>query len=321
MKIILVGVGNGNIPPKGWGACESIVWDYYCNLKNDFDIQFISEPSTKNIIKKCNKENPDIVHIMYDDYFSIADKLNCKKVYLTTHYAYITQENFEKKQAGYFNNIFMPTIKMQNHINLIVLSEEIKNVYINNGYSASKINVLRNGAREDAFRYTINPKYNDKSIYVGKIEHRKSQFKYQSIESIDFVGNYHDSLFDTSKQNYLGEWSKDILYDNLTEYGNLVLLSDGEADPLVIKEALICGLGVVISECSKANLDLSKPFINVISNNKLNDIEYVKYIIEQNRQICKIERENIRKYGLDVFSWKNIISDYMNILTISRKII
>ena len=31
---------------------------------------------------------------------------------------------------------------------------------------------------------------------------------------------------------YLGEWSKDHLYNNLTEFGNLILLSDGEAHPL-----------------------------------------------------------------------------------------
>ena len=49
----------------------------------------------------------------------------------------------------------------------------------------------------------------------------------------------------------------------------MILLSEGEADPLVVKEALIAGLGVVVSECSAANLDLSKQFITIIPNDKI----------------------------------------------------
>jgi len=312
MKIILIGPGNKNIPPKGWGACESIVWDYYLNLKNDYDVEFISEPNISNIIKLCNEKNPDIVHIMYDDYFKISNYINCKKIFLTTHYAYITSKNF--KSDEYYRNIFLPTINLQNYYDLIVLSKEIADVYIANGFNKSKIKILRNGAREDVFRYSLEPKYHNKSICIGKIEFRKSQYKYQQIDSIDFAGNYHNSPFDKSNPNYLGEWNKETLYNTLTEYGNLILLSDGEADPLVIKEALIAGLGVVVSEYAKANLDLEKPYITVIPDSKLNDIEFVKQQIELNREICKKERENIRAYGLEVFSWKNIINEYKKII-------
>ena len=29
VKIVLIAPGTTPFPPKGWGACESIVWDYY----------------------------------------------------------------------------------------------------------------------------------------------------------------------------------------------------------------------------------------------------------------------------------------------------
>jgi hypothetical protein len=58
----------------------------------------------------------------------------------------------------------------------------------------------------------------------------------------------------------LGEWDKETLYKNLTHYGNLVLLSDGEAHPLVCMEALASGLGVVVCEWGKANLDTTQRF-------------------------------------------------------------
>jgi len=129
------------------------------------------------------------------------------------------------------------------------------------------------------------------------------------------VGNYHDSDFDTNLPNYLGEWTKETLYNNLTEYGNLILLSEGEADPLVVKEALIAGLGVVISECSAANLDISKEFITIIPNDKLLDLDYIKKKIISNRIQSIQRRDEIRKYALDKFSWKSIIDKYVDIVS------
>lgn len=312
--IILIGPANTCIPPKGWGACESVIWDYYCNLKLSYNAIFLSIADHTTLVHECNSKNPDIVHILYDDFIGIANKLNCKKIFYTSHYAYITHPNFQFQSAGYFNSYFKISIELQNYITLNALSKEVADVYIKYGFNKSKVNIIRNGAREDLFEFTNTPKFADRSIYVAKIELRKAQYKYQSISNIDFAGNYHNSSFDIRNKNYLGEWTKDVLYKNLTEYGNLILLSDGEADPLVVKEALIAGLGVVVSECAAANLDRSKRFIDVIPNDKLDDTEYVKQIIEKNREICKQERENIRNYGIETFSWKNIIHDYIEII-------
>ncbi len=316
-SIILVGPPGGNIPPRGWGACESIVWDYYCNLKDrGYKVEFISEKSKDVIINFCNSRDCDVVHIMYDNFIEIASKLNCENIYGTSHYAYITHPNFEKKEISYFNNIFKKCISVQNKLNLLVLSEEIKDIYIKFGFDSNKIKVLQNGAREDKFKFVKSPKNIGKSIYVGKIENRKRQYKYQNIPDIDFAGNYYNSTFDVKNKNYLGEWTKDVLYNNLTEYSNLILLSDGEADPLVVKEALICGLGVVVSKCASANLDLNKNFIDVIEDDKLDDISYVKEVIDKNREVCKIERFKIREYGLNNFSWSKIIDKYCEITNI-----
>ena len=39
---------------------------------------------------------------------------------------------------------------------------------------------------------------------------------FQSIDSLWYAGNNADPRFDTSK-NYLGEWSKETLYNDLTD--------------------------------------------------------------------------------------------------------
>ena len=207
----------------------------------------------------------------------------------------------------------MSVIENQKFIKVHALSEEIGQIYRDHGFK-NKIRILSNGAREDKFRFTTNPQKPDKSVYVAKVEFRKGQYKYQNIENIDFVGNYFDSPFFTNESNYLGEWTKPTLYENLTDYGNLILLSSGEADPLVVKEGLMAGLGVVVSQCSSANLDVSKSFITVIPNDRLDDLEYISEKIKENRDISVRIRAEIRQYALDNFAWSAIIKNYLLML-------
>ena len=145
---------------------------------------------------------------------------------------------------------------------------------------------------------------------MAKIEQRKGQYKYQHIPNIDFVGNYQDSSFITQSPHYLGEWNKETLYEKMTDYGNLILLSEGEADPLVVKEALMAGLGVVLSECSAANLDKTRSFITIIPQDKLEDIVYITQAISQNREVSIMSRSEIRQYALDHFAWDRIMDTY-----------
>ena len=113
--------------------------------------------------------------------------------------------------------------------------------------SEDNLYINPNGVNSKAFYFNDIPKYSDRSIYLAKIDYRKRQHLFQSIDSLWYAGNIADQRFNTNK-NYLGEWSKETLYNELTNYGNLVLLSDGEAHPLVCMEALACGLGVVVSQ-------------------------------------------------------------------------
>jgi glycosyltransferase involved in cell wall biosynthesis len=308
MRFVLIAPGYKPFPPSGWGAVESIVWDYYQNLTSrGFSVHIVNTPNEDQMVTECNDNSPDIVHIMYDDHIGIAPRLNCKKIYYTSHYAYITNPGFAS------NGPMNKAIQYKEHITINAISEKIAEVYRKYGFDRT-INIVPNGAREDRFHFKNDPAYPAKSIYVAKIEYRKRQYVYQNIPNIDFAGNYQDSPFHTQNNNYLGEWNRDTLYANLTEYANLILLSDGEADPLVVKEALIAGLGVVVSECACANLDLTKPYITVIPNDKLDDLPYVEEEINKNREISLRYREEIRNYALENFSWKKIIDRYIELL-------
>jgi glycosyltransferase involved in cell wall biosynthesis len=303
MKITLVGPGIMSIPPAGWGAVEILIWDTRNALKKlGHEVQIVNTKDPNQIINQINAFRPDFVHVHYDEFIGVYPYIQYPKV-ITSHFGYLERPEMF---GGYANiaNAFA-----QIKPNIFCLSDGIKNIYkILMNIPEKNLYVTPNGVNCEAFRYTENPLYSDRSIYLAKIDYRKRQHLFQSIDSLWFAGNNADSRFNTSK-NYLGEWHKPTLHDQLTEYGNLVLLSDGEAHPLVCMEALSAGLGVVVTEWGKANLDQSKEFITIIPEDKVEDIDYVEEKIIENRNYSIQNRKEILEYSKE-FDWVNIIQNY-----------
>jgi len=199
---------------------------------------------------------------------------------------------------------------------IFALSEGIKATFIkSHDIPEENAFVTPNGARSDLFRFDESCTMPNKSIYLAKIDFRKRQHLFQGKGmGIDFAGNHADDRFDCLKSDYIGEWKKDYLYDNLTNYANMVLLSDGEAHSLSCLEGIMAGLGLVISEYTTANLDTSLPFIDVIPEEKITDEEFVRKTIAINRQKSISMRKDIRKYAVDNFSWKVVVEKYNKLI-------
>jgi glycosyltransferase involved in cell wall biosynthesis len=303
MKIVLVGPGIMPIPPTGWGAVEILIWDTKNALeKLGHEVHVVNTKDAKQIIAEINNFRPDFVHVHYDEFIPVVPYIQYPNA-ITSHFGYLERPEMFN---GYVNILNAFT---QIKPNVFCLSEGIKNVYkIMSGIADEKLFVTPNGVNTSKFRVTEEPKYSDRSIYLAKIDYRKRQHLFQSIDSLWFAGNLADNRFNT-KKNYLGEWSKDFLYEELTEYGNLVLLSDGEAHPLVCMEALAAGLGVVVCEWGKANLDIDKEFITVIPEAKINDLKYVENAIIMNREYSIAHRKEILEYSKE-FEWTNVIEKY-----------
>lgn len=308
MKISIIGPGLMPIPPKGWGAVETLIWDYKETLeKKGVDVQIVNTQDRDQIINSVNDFKPDFIHIQYDDHWSLDNLFDCKNIAITTHYGYTDQlkNRPSDNYLSFFNGIVRSKI-----LKLFSLSPSISKAYIDAGFPAKRVFLTPNGVRDDKFVYKENPDRGDLSIYLAKIDYRKRQHLFSSIPNLMFAGNIADGRF-VANNNYLGELSRDYLYKHLTKFGNLVLLSDGEAHSLVCLEALCTGLGLVISEYACANLDLTKPFITVIPENKIQDIEYVSKKIEENRKVSTSMRSQIRKYAIDNFSYTKIVDNYL----------
>ena len=304
MKIAIVGPGIMPIPPTGWGAVEILIWDQKLALeKLGHEVSIVNTPKPIEILQQLHEINPDFVHVQYDDFVELVPYIRYPYA-ITSHFGYLEQPNkwdyYGPRVAEKFAQI---------KPNVFCLSEGIKNVYQNiMKFDESKLSVTPNGVNVDLFRRTDTPKYPDRSLCLAKVDYRKRQCFFQGISSLYYAGNVVDERFDQSK-NYLGEWEKQYLYDNLTDYGNLVLLSDGEAHPLVCTEALTAGLGVVVSQYATANLDLSKEFITVIPEDRIGDIEYVEKCIIENREYSVKHRDEIIEYSKQ-FDWVEVVKNH-----------
>ena len=291
------------IPPTGWGAVEILVWDTKNALEElGHEVQIVNTKDHRQIINAINAFVPDFVHVHYDEFIPIMPFIQYPAA-ITSHFGYLERREMFN---GYIN-----VAKEFQRLKPVVfcLSEGIKKVY-NVMFDVPKENtyVTPNGVNLDRFRRSMDPEYPDRSLYLAKIDYRKRQHLFQSIDSLWYAGNLADNRFDTDK-NYLGEWSKDTLYEQLTDYGNLVLLSDGEAHPLVCMEALAAGLGVVVCQWGAANLDLDKEFITVIPEDKINDIDFVEDAIIKNREYSINNREEIIQYSKQ-FEWKEVLRNH-----------
>tara|TARA_R100001443_G_scaffold16681_3_gene27000 strand:+ start:974 stop:1918 length:945 start_codon:yes stop_codon:yes gene_type:complete len=303
MRISIIGPALP-IPPVGWGAVESLIWDMKETLSlMGHEVQIVNIADPSEIINSINKFRPDFVHINYDDWVGLYPYIQYPCA-CTTHFAYL--ERLEM-MGDYKRRVFDVFGKIKP--NVFGLSKGINKSYnINAGIPKERLFLNPNGVDLKKFEVSEKPCHSSASIYLAKIDHRKRQHLFQMIDSLYYAGNIANNRFD-QRYNYLGEWRKETLYKNLTNYGNLVLLSDGEAHPLVCPEAFAAGLGVVISQWATANLDTSKKFITVIPENKILDIKYVEEKIIENREYSIDHRNEILDYAKN-FDWCRILSKY-----------
>ena len=304
MKIAIVGPGIMPIPPTGWGAVEILIWDQKLALETlGHEVRVVNTPNPIEILQQINEFRPDFVHIQYDDFIELYPYVQYPCA-ITSHFGYLEQPD---KWDYYGQRIVPPFARIKPKV--FCLSPGIAEIYASMMHIPSKkLFVTPNGVNTSKFEFTDKPLHSDASIYLAKIDYRKRQFMFQGIDSLWYAGNNADQRFNTNK-NYLGEWSKEQLYKTLTHYGNLVLLSDGEAHPLVCTEAFSAGLGVVVSEWAAANLDIDREFITVIAEEKIHDIGYVEELIIKNREYSINHREEIREYANE-FDWVNVIKNH-----------
>lgn len=318
MKIIQIGPGIMPIPPVGWGAVEMLIWDYHQILtKNGHTVDIINTRDTNLIIETVNNGDYDAAHLHYDVYAHIMPLLKAKVNLLSSHYPFISQES--RWYSDGYNDVVKHVVNNKNYYILSSSQNDI-DTFVRNGANLDRIFISKLGVRKDDYKVYDQYEY-DKTLCFSQIIDRKRQYLIQDIDIIDFSGRIDDSKFQP-RQNYRGELERSILNQEISKYVNFILLSSVEnATPLVVKEALICGLGIVASEAVAQDLDKSKEFITIVPENLIYNQEYVKLAIEQNKEVSKKCRKEIIKYGLEAFDLDKILNEqYITLIEKLRSI-
>jgi len=306
MKIALIGPGIMEIPPPKWGAVEMLIWDYALILKElGHRVQIINTPD-KDLIKfEVEHGHFDIVHLHYDVFADIIVDLipHCKRVIASSHYPYINTPAMWGRDR--YGECF-PYLIENKDFTLFASSQKDIKTYVEYGAKEDNIWLSKLGVRCDPYQFNEYAQF-DRTLHFSQICDRKRQYILEDLEDIDIFGRREAGRF--RGKHYKGELQREILNQAITNYSNFILLSEVEnTTPLVVKEALICGLGVVVSEEVSVELDTSKSFIDVIPEDKINDIEYIQSVVDKNKRHSRQIRKEIRKYGIDTFGLENILA-------------
>lgn len=315
MKVLLVAGGDLPIPPPAWGGIENVIWQQTIALREAGHTVHILNKKRKRTLNalRAMPWRYDVVHLHLDAlsevWVPLARRFRFPLV-ISTHYGYAA---FPDKWSDYYRTI---AGHMAPADYMLVLSHEMKQTLLNQGFRGT-IYVLPNGIDCDKVRCA--PTASKQAIVLGRVEVRKQQALMTTAldghtVQVDFVGPMGEDAdgFAPNGRNthYLGQWSRDQVHQDLTQYACLVLLSDGEGHAGVVSEALAAGLSLVLSPEASHNLDLSREWIHIVDRDRDNMGDVIARAAWENGQY----RQQIRRYCEENFDWKLILPQYTQIL-------
>jgi hypothetical protein len=284
-----------------------LIWDYATVLGElEHTGVIINTPDRSEIIRELKDEKFDIVHLHYDVFHGIIPQILdtiSGKLIVSSHYPYINYSDMW--QNDNYGPIAESYIKNKD-FHIFSSSQKDIDTFVNLGAISEHCWLSRLGVLPDSYQFDDNATY-DRTLSFSQICDRKRQYLIQDFDDIDFVGRLEYGKF-SNKKNYKGEMTREKLNTEITKYSNFILLSSVEnTTPLVVKEALICGLGVVVSEEVSVELDTSLNFIDVIPEDKIEDLSYIEDVLEKNSKYSIKNRNQIREYGIKTFGLSNIL--------------
>ena len=311
-KLLIVAPGNMPIPTSGWGAVEIIVSETIgLYTAADFDVWVLNSRNRK-IWRQAKEINFSIVlsHSDIDNPRIRATWPNAKIIGVS-HYglgAYPEKwdKGFHKILAG-----------MKSCDVVVCLSKEVATTF-SKYIPSEKIFISPNGSAFES--HCDLPGYFNKIICLGKVEKRKKQYElWERLKTSDpeiiFAGPIVDERVKremerdpTLTNTFIGPISRENLITELGKYTSLILISDGEADALVLYEAQLAGLPVLVTERSLGSQNPELDWIRVISESPTSE--------EIRSALSEVTSSplNITKYALENYNWAVRNKELVNLL-------
>jgi hypothetical protein len=272
-RILIIAPGEVSLPNIGWGAVEYIVMKHAKLLNSyGFEVIVLNSWHHRDWLKAL-RMRPTFV-ILHYDIFSVRWHFYRKFFRVPTlvisHFGFAAFPNL-------WNKTFRRSVRYFTKFEYIgCLSPQIQKEFVYR-YPISNFVLTPNGTEIEDYVEVGSNLYN-KFIVLGKVEERKKQIamsvKLKNHPLIDFVGPIQDPAFldlpEQAKKQYLGEWSRDKINRELPKYRGLILMSDAEADALVLHEALSAGIEIFVSRNAIGSQSASE-WIHLVDN--LDDLE------------------------------------------------
>ena len=299
-KILIIGPGEVSLPVLGWGAVEYIVMKHAALLSEmNFDITILNSWHHRDWLTAL-KTKPDFVILHYDMFavrWSIYKRFFSVPTLIFSHFGFAA---FPDKWNSTFSNSFSYFSKFDY---VGCLSERIFTTFRAINPNANLV-LIPNGTDVGEYPKLVSSRLN-KYILIGKVEVRKKQVEIckslVNAELIDFVGPIQDpefaSLSEVQKKAFLGEWSREKIQLELPKYRGLILMSDAEADALVLHEALSAGIEIFALEEALGSQQICA-WVHLVAS--VNDLEN---LLERQLLSDPINREVIRAFAAEN-SWE-----------------
>ena len=166
---------------------------------------------------------------------------------------------------------------------------------------------MPNGVNVDAFQLKEVPYFSDRSVILGKIEPRKRQHLTYWFQDVDYIGRG-----DFRHPNFRGELGHDVLFRMLTDFGNMILLSEAEnGTPLAVKEGIAAGLGCVLSKAAAFEFTEPLPWITIVPEEEMGNQAKLHEYIVRNREISIKHRKEIREWAREHCDWDKLMDEYI----------
>ena len=321
MRIALIAHGKLPIPPQGWGAVEGTIWQRAQHLRRrGHTVDVYNSRAIDEVVAQVDDGSYDFVHCHNEQFASVCNERLRSPFALTSHHPDLygmAREDELRRGIGREPSVHLPAWFADTlHVPAnLVLSPPIAALYRRHGY-AGFLGVVRNAVETECFR--MADVGNGRAICLGRVCVRKRQAWLAEVVRgrvpVDFVGPHraHEPFAENDEARYLGEWSKDAVYERLTEYSCLVLLSKAENAPKVVIEGLAAGLSVVVNEASAANLT-NEPFITVLDDEERRG-NVINSAIEQAIADNAALRPTIRAYAKHYFDYARVLDHYLRLI-------
>jgi glycosyltransferase involved in cell wall biosynthesis len=293
-KILIIGPGEVSLPVSGWGAVEYIVMKHSELLnKLGYEVTILNSWHHRDWIKAL-RTKPDFVILHYDMFairWGLYKRFFSIPTLVFSHFGFAA---FPDKWNSTFSNSFNYFSKFEY---VGCLSERILNTFRSINPNANLV-LIPNGTDVEEYPILVSSRIN-KYILIGKVEERKRQVEIckslVNSDLIDFVGPIQDPEFaglsEVQKKAFLGEWAREKIQLELPKYRGLILMSDAEADALVLHEALSAGIEIFALEEALGSQQICD-WVHLVASTKA-----LENLLERKLLSDPISREVIRAFA------------------------